>query len=262
MRIRVAALILLLSALAFADPIDKLGHALLRDRSYKVRAQAAIILGKLKGPRSVELLIQALHDRDPGVRAVAASSLGKLRDPSALEALAGVMNDPSSLVCTAVGQAIGAIEGAPDEKLEVVEGEHLPAGPRRFSIELSPVAPNKGGAEMAKFVSGEVTSQIGYLNNITLQAEPNVPRYFLDVSITKLNSGAADTQGHVKVECELSVIIASHPDHAIKAMSTLWSSVEEQGGKSTGSAAAQEFCLGEASKMVAEKMDTYLKGVR
>jgi hypothetical protein len=258
MRISVTALIVLLSALAFADTMDKLGQAL-KHRNFKVRAQAAIVIGKLKDPRGVPLLIQALGDKEAAVRALAASALGKLRDPTALEALASRMNDPSSLVRDAVGKALGQIEDGPDEGPAVAQN---PKGSGRFSVEISPVAANKGGPEMAKFVSGEVATHIGKLGNVSLEPEPNAPRYFVDLSITKLNADQKDAQGHVKVNCELSVIIATHPDHAMKSMSTVWTSVEEEGGSPRGIAAAQNFCLGETAKMAAEKLETYLKGVR
>lgn len=262
MRIAVTALVVCLSVLCFADSMDKLSHALLRDRSFRVRIQAAIIIGKLKDPRGVQPLIKALSDKEAAVRAVAASSLGKLRDPVALEALAGLMNDPSTLVRSAVGKALGTIEGSPDEDPTIVEPPQPMNGPRRFGIEISPVAANKGGPDMAKHVQTELEAQLGKLSEITLSPEPEMPRYFVDLSITKINSGPAETKGNVKVDCELSVIIATNPGHAMKAMTTVWTSVEEQGGASRGIGAAQNFCLGETAKMASEKVQSFLKGVR
>jgi HEAT repeat protein len=71
----VTALLLLFSGLAFADSIDKLGQALLHDRSYRVRAQAAIVLGKLKARRGVPLLIKSLNDKEEAVRSAHVSRL-------------------------------------------------------------------------------------------------------------------------------------------------------------------------------------------
>lgn len=262
MRVPVIALILSLSALAFADTLDTLGQALLRERSYRVRAQAAIVLGKLKDPRGVPLLIKALGDREAAVRAVAASSLGKLRDPDALEGLASLINDPSILVRSAAAKAVGAIENDSDQEPPIVDLPKLPPGSRRFSIELTPMPVNKGDAEMAKRVHEEVATHLAELPNVILTPEPDVPRFFVDMSISKMTTGSAPASGNLTINCELSVIIASHPGHAITAMATLSSSIEEQGGRSSDVAAAQYYCLGELAKQATEKVQTYLKGVQ
>ena len=84
MRFVAVALIMLLSAPAFGDALDQASEALLTDRSYPVRVQAAMVLGKLKDRRGVAPLIAALRDKEAAVRVVAASALGKLGDASAL----------------------------------------------------------------------------------------------------------------------------------------------------------------------------------
>lgn len=254
------ALILLLSGLAFADSLDKLGAALLHDRSYRVRAQAAIVLGKLKDRRGVPLLIKALNDKEEAVRAIAVASLGKLRDPEALEGLAALLNDPSPLVQSAVGKAIGAIEGSPDEGAPPAIEQ--PAGPRRFALEVSPAVANQGSPEMAKFVHDELVAKLANLSDVTLKPEPDVPSFFVDTSITKLDvSGSAEPRGHVKVDCNISVIVASYPEHSIKMMATLGASVEEE-NVAGGAAEAQRDCLGEMANLAMGKVQTYLKGVR
>src|SRR3954451_17031558 len=80
-------LVVALGERAEADKIDDLTRALMQDPSYKVRVQAALVLGKLNDKRAVPALIQALHDENETVRGVAATSLGRLGDRSSANAL-------------------------------------------------------------------------------------------------------------------------------------------------------------------------------
>src|SRR5689334_25339666 len=72
---------------AHADKIDDLTRPLMQDPSYKVRVQAALVLGKLNDRRAVPALLSALRDENESVRGVAAASLGRLGDRSAASAL-------------------------------------------------------------------------------------------------------------------------------------------------------------------------------
>src|SRR5262245_21067682 len=105
------------------------------DRSYAVRVQAAIVLGKLQDRRGVPLLIRALDDTEAAVRVVAAASLGKLGDPAALPALRARLEDPEFPVRTAVSRAVSAIESAAEPGQDSIGPM---AGPNRFALELSP----------------------------------------------------------------------------------------------------------------------------
>src|SRR5438876_769303 len=104
----VAVLLVLVAARAGADKIDDLTRALMQDPSYKVRVQAALVLGKLSDRRAVPALVQALHDENETVRGAAASSLGRLGDRGAAGALmASSTSDASEFVR---GQARKALE--------------------------------------------------------------------------------------------------------------------------------------------------------
>ena len=95
------ALLLIVPAPASADKIDDLTRALMQDPSYKVRVQAALVLGKLDDKRAVPALIQALHDENETVRGVAATSLGPhRRQGRGQRAHAGRRRDPSEFVRT------------------------------------------------------------------------------------------------------------------------------------------------------------------
>src|SRR3954465_5240763 len=100
MRASIALCLLFVSSIALADKIDDLTRALMQDPSYKVRVQAALVLGKLLDKRAVPALMQALKDENESVRGVAATSLGRIGDKGAANALLEATNDSSEFVRT------------------------------------------------------------------------------------------------------------------------------------------------------------------
>ncbi len=94
--------------------IEDVEESLGRDSSFKVRIEAALILGRLHQVRSVPALVGALHDSDPGVRAAAAESLGEIGSPLPREALVAALGDPEPAVRRAARTALrrlGSDEG-------------------------------------------------------------------------------------------------------------------------------------------------------
>ena len=66
-----------------APRIEEVEDALGHDRSYKVRVDAALVLGRLRQTRSIPALIGALKDANAAVRATAAQSQGHIGSPIA-----------------------------------------------------------------------------------------------------------------------------------------------------------------------------------
>src|SRR6185295_21713 len=71
--------------------VEDLVRAVTEDTNYKVRVQAALVLGKLGDPRAVQPLIKALADQNKTVRGIAASALGQLGDAAAVDPLRGLL---------------------------------------------------------------------------------------------------------------------------------------------------------------------------
>jgi hypothetical protein len=114
-RLAVPVVLLLLAAGARADPqLDLAREALRSDRSLKVRAQAAIVLGQRGGPEAVEALREALQgDREPAVRLAAVGALGRIGGPDARQALeAASRSDGDPRVREAAGRAFAALTPA------------------------------------------------------------------------------------------------------------------------------------------------------
>ena len=103
--------LLSLHALARAPRIEEVEDSLGHDRSFKVRVEAAIVLGRLGQSRSVPALLGALRDLHPAVRAAAAEALGRIGSPIARDGLVKAAQDQSPLVRKMAREALDRIGG-------------------------------------------------------------------------------------------------------------------------------------------------------
>lgn len=85
-----------------------LGDALLKDPEVNVRYQAAVSLGNLAYPESVNCLCQAMHDEE-WVQFAVVEALAKISDPSAISALIKLLPLSSFLVSAAIVDALGEL---------------------------------------------------------------------------------------------------------------------------------------------------------
>jgi hypothetical protein len=104
--------------------IAKLTAALLRNKSYKVRLQAAVVLARKKDPRSYAALVQCLQfDSHYLVRALCATALGRLGRTDARKILTKARKDKHKFVRK---RAMAA--------LRTLRRNHLPSDARDWSI--------------------------------------------------------------------------------------------------------------------------------
>ncbi|HBI24127.1 MAG TPA: hypothetical protein DDX84_08010 [Nitrospiraceae bacterium] len=82
---------------------------LLHHSSWRVRGQAADIIGDIGISMPVEVLITRLNDTEPDVRAKVSRALGKIRAKEAVEHLIGRLKDPSWVVRLQSARALGLI---------------------------------------------------------------------------------------------------------------------------------------------------------
>jgi hypothetical protein len=87
-----------MGAASAANKVDALAAALLADPSFKVRTQAALLLGKLGDKDAIDSLVKALGDDNKTVRAMAAQSLGKLGGDKATVALKSLLQRESGRI--------------------------------------------------------------------------------------------------------------------------------------------------------------------
>ncbi len=92
---------------AAAEGIARLVEALQSGETFKVRATAAVALGRLNDPRALAPLGEALRGDDSfAVRAAAAAAIGRLGEPSGLPLLFAALDDREAYVRTEVEEAL------------------------------------------------------------------------------------------------------------------------------------------------------------
>lgn len=83
--------------------------SLLDHSSWRVRGQAADIIGEIAEASSVESLLPMLGDTEPDVRIKAVKALGKIKQPGIFQPLAGMIRDSSWIVRLQVAKALGSM---------------------------------------------------------------------------------------------------------------------------------------------------------
>ncbi len=249
---------------AFADKIDDLAHALTQDPSYKVRVQAALVLGKLGDKRAVQSLVFALrNDTEESVRGVAATSLGRLGDKSAANALLQATNDPSEFVRAQAKKALELVSSAQAA---------LP-GPRagaKYYVAIGFEGGLKSGnAQYVQLVRDTLAKELQKLPTVTLSVGAGAPTaqalaakrlkgFVVDGSIQRLS--ASRVGGQQQIDCDLRAFVATFPDKSIKMMTTEGASLQ------TGSGPSDEFsgkrdCLMAAVEAVRDDVNKFLQTV-
>jgi hypothetical protein len=200
----------MLASSARADRIDALTNALINDPSWRVRLQAAVVLGRLHERRGVPALVRALSDPVETVRGMAAQVLGDLRDPSARAALERAKHDPSPFVR---GQAIVAynkVAYAPPPTVAQHHGVHIEVGGIGAKIRLS-------SPELTQRLREFITRELQHTPGVTLEGTQR-SGFLIDSAITQLSRRT--TPEYVEISCEVSLIVGRLPSKAMVMMTS------------------------------------------
>ncbi|MBN2358457.1 MAG: HEAT repeat domain-containing protein, partial [Deltaproteobacteria bacterium] len=101
-----------LTAAAQADNVQLLIDKLERGDSFRVRTQAAAVLGRLNDPRAVDPLIRCLREDDSyAVRGAAAAALGHVGGATAVDSLFTALSDDDSFVRSLAENALLEMSG-------------------------------------------------------------------------------------------------------------------------------------------------------
>lgn len=209
---------LLIGRPAVAGKVEELSRILLADSSYKVRLQAAVLLGRVGDRAGAPALIQALDDTNKTVRAMAAQSLGKLRATEAVAPLkALIARDKEKFVRLQAEKALAAIG------LVVPGGRTKPAGSKIF-LTFGPFSGGAKGADagMLEALRNAIKRELGRLPSVTMTLEPGEEKSFgnsgrlgflIDGNVTRLDEGAVG--GAVEINCDVKVMVARWPGKSI-----------------------------------------------
>ena len=198
---------------ARADRVDDLSNALINDPSWRVRLQAAVVLGKLHDRRGVPALMRALSDQVETVRGMAAQVLGELGDSSARAALERAKRDPSPFVR---GQAIVAYN-------KLGGGTQVVARPqpssRALHVEVGGIGAKTAAAtpELQARLRSFILRELEHTPGLTLEGAPR-NGFLIDSAITQLSRRT--TQDYVEISCEVSLIVGKLPSKAMVMMTS------------------------------------------
>jgi len=105
----------------------------LKSPSFKVRLQAAILIGKKKAVQATDALREALDDQHDAVRAAAALSLGKLGVVKARSKLVSLLKHKSKLLVRSIEKSLMLLDKKNGEAvfLVVVDKPRMPKGVTR-----------------------------------------------------------------------------------------------------------------------------------
>jgi hypothetical protein len=244
--------------IAAADRVDELASSLRDDSSYKVRVQAALILGKLKDPRSIAALSQALRDSNATVRGTAAASLGQLGDPSAKDALEGAAQDVDPFVRSQAQRALSMLGGGAKPPSSSGKGA-------KFYLSVGFQTDARGSPGSAAMVRGAIMRELGKLPSVTLSVGSGEPSdaqlqqrklqgYMVDGTIQRLTATMAG--GGSQIDCDLKAFVATYPGKSIKMMTT-------EGASLTAGASERESgkrdCVQAAAEAIRDDVEKYLK---
>lgn len=262
----VVALLLFAAAAASADRTDDLARALMQDPSYKVRVQAALILGKLADRRAVPALIQALHDENETVRGVAATSLGRIADKSSANALmVAASSDSSEFVRSQAKKALELVAGGGGGSLAVAP----PRAGARFYVAIGFSSGGKAGSEYARLVREALAKELQKVSSVTLSvsgaggepsrsllASKHLTGFVVDGSIQRLSATPAG--GSQTIDCDLKAFVATFPERSIKAMTQEGASLQTGSGPSEADSGKRD-CLVAAVEAVKDDVEKFLR---
>jgi hypothetical protein len=220
--------VLVAAQVGWGGRVDDLSKALLTDPSFKVRVQAALLLGKLLDKAGTDALIKALGDENNSVRAMAAQSLGKLGGAPAAAALKALLGRESdSFVRAQIKVALSTLEDqeSKDRTIFVTFGS--------FS----------GGAKAADsalltLLQSSLQQSLEKLDKLTFASDAAASKgrdrtshvgFLIDGNVARLEDLSSASGGSAETSCEIKVMVARWPSRSV----ILWTSAGAavQGGR-------------------------------
>ena len=248
-------------ALAAAPPgkIDELCRALLEDPNYKVRVQAALVLGKLRDVSAVPSLARALDDPNKTVRAIAAQALGQIADPAALEPLKALLRRESDgFVRKETEKAVALLGSAGGGAVNKHAKIYLNFGPFTGGVKSA-------GADDAKAIRDALARELGKLPVVTLSLGNNDPKafgksglmgFYIDGNITRLDDLPAS--GSSETSCDVKVMVARWPTKAIILWTNAGASLQS-GSRPRDKENARHDCLEASAGQLSEDLSKFFK---
>jgi HEAT repeats len=197
--------------------IEDVEESLVHDRSFKVRVQAALILGQLGQPRSVPALVGALRDPYPTVRASAAQALARIGTPLARDGVVkAATQDTNPVVRRIAREALKHMAGGdPDADDDSPGGGATirARANRKRSFEVKPMGDRsrRAGPALRSHMRDFLVDQLRSAGDVT--PRPNEGDFAVDGVIKDLALATHD--GDVEVTCAVQLMVSKQPSGGV-----------------------------------------------
>jgi hypothetical protein len=262
-RVAFAALLLSLVATSTraraAQPqvkVEELEKALIEDANYKVRVQAALVLGRLGDHSAVPSLVKALSDGNKTVRAIAAQALGQLADHDAADPLRELLKrEGDPFVRTQTEKALALVSGDAGQKKAKI---YLTFGPFTGGVKSA-------GADAAKVIHDALARELGKAQGVTLDLsaadQKSFPKtgllgFYIDGNITRLDDTPAGSSS--ETSCDVKIMVARWPSKAIVSWTNAGASLQS-GTRPQDKVSARKDCLDATAGQLAEELGKFFK---
>ena len=230
-------------------------RTLTEDANFKVRVQAALVLGKLGDAGAVPCLSRALGDQNRTVRAMAAQAMGQLGDVAALDPLRALAQREVDPFVKAQGEKAIALLSGPNGS-----GKHL-----KIFLNFGPFTGGvkSAGPDAARMIHDTLQTELGKLPVITLTppaaadaGKPGASAFWIDGNVTRLDDVAA--AGGSETSCGVRVMVARWPSKSIISWTSAEASVQS-GARPRDRENARRECLEATAAQLAEDLAKFLK---
>jgi HEAT repeat protein len=213
-----AAALVLVKVARAADAVGKLAEALGSSRSYKVRAQAAALLGRMKDPRATQALVRAAaSDPHPVVRVLVIKLLARsaLVDrvvaSVARQALSRALHDEEASVRRQAAASLVELErgASPGRERPSGRAQAQPRGPTMVAIGTVGDRSGRASRALRERMRAEIQSLLRREASIQM-AEPTAPglTFLVDGTISKLTLTSG---GEVEATCAVELVVSRPP---------------------------------------------------
>jgi hypothetical protein len=214
-----AALLLAMSVRADAQTeaqVQDVEESLAHDSSYKIRVEAALVLGRLHQVRSIPVLTDALRDPSPAVRASAARSLGLIGSPLARDAVVAAQHDSAHVVRQMAREAVRRIDNGDSSSVvgqAAIQPRALAVVP---SFEVKPFGDpgHRAGPALRSHVRDFLMSQLRPFGDVTPPDRQGT--YAIDGVIQTLDMAAGGRD--VEVTCAIQLVVSKQPSGGVFLM--------------------------------------------
>jgi HEAT repeat protein len=238
---------------ALATPhIEEVEEALAHDRSYKVRVDAALVLGRLRQTRSIPALIGALKDPHPAVRASAAQSLGQIGSPIARDAVAKALIDPAPLVRRMAKDAMKMLGGDVDVETPPAPTPGAPAirprAGKKLSFEVKAMGDQTkhAGETLRSHMRDFMLAQLRPFGDVAPAEHEGM--YAVDGVIKDLSTSTRN--GDIEVNCAVQLVLSRQPGGGVFLLTS---------GEATVQRPRRQFKPQQKSGMEVEALESALR---